>query len=88
MCTAEPFVPELSTFEVVVTIGKLKRCESPGYDQISAELIQAGWGGGTLHSEVNKRIMLKWNKDEFPHWWKESSVVPVHKQDDETGCHN
>jgi hypothetical protein len=40
--TAEPFVPEPSISEVEVAIGKLKRCKSPGADQIPAELIQAG----------------------------------------------
>jgi hypothetical protein len=35
--TAEP-----SISEVEVAIGKLKRCRSPGADQISAEMIQAG----------------------------------------------
>jgi hypothetical protein len=53
MCTAEPFVPELSTFEVVVAIGKFKRCESPGYDQISAELIQSGGGGHCILRYIN-----------------------------------
>jgi hypothetical protein len=35
-------VPEPSISEVEVAIGKLKRCKSPGTDQIPAELIQAG----------------------------------------------
>jgi hypothetical protein len=48
MHTAEPFVPEPSSSEVEVTIGKLKRYKSPGVDQIPAELIQTG--GETLHS--------------------------------------
>jgi hypothetical protein len=42
--TAEPFVPEPSSSEVKVAIGKLKRYKSPGVDQIPAELIQAGGG--------------------------------------------
>jgi hypothetical protein len=55
--TAEPFVPEPSAAEVEVATGKLKRCKSPGADQIPAEQIQAG-GGGTLYSEVQKLIKL------------------------------
>jgi hypothetical protein len=39
--TAEPFVPEPSSSEVEVTIGKLRRYKSPDADQIPAELIQA-----------------------------------------------
>jgi hypothetical protein len=65
MPTAEPFVPEPSTSEVEVAIGKLKSYKSPGVDQIPAELIQAG--GEKLRSEIHKLIKLLWNKEEFPH---------------------
>jgi hypothetical protein len=75
MHTAEPFVPQRSASEVEVAIGKLKRYESPGVDQIQAELIQAG--GETLRSEIHKLIKLIWNK-ELPHQWKESIMVPIH----------
>jgi hypothetical protein len=76
MHTVEPFVPEPSASVVEVTIGKLKRYQSPGFDQIPAELIQAG--EGTLRSEFHKLIKLIWNKEELPHQWKESIVVPIH----------
>jgi hypothetical protein len=75
MHTAEPFVPEPSVSEVEVAIGKLKRCKSPGIDQIMAELIQAG--GETLCSEIRKLIKLFWNKEELPHQWKESVVIKL-----------
>jgi hypothetical protein len=75
--TVEPFVPEPSASEVEVTIGKLKRYNSPGVDQITAELIKAGWE--TLHSEIHKLIKLVWNK-ELPHQWKKSIVVPIQKR--------
>jgi len=39
--TAEPLVPEPSTFEVELLIGKLKNHKSPGVDKIRAELIKA-----------------------------------------------
>jgi hypothetical protein len=42
MYTAEPSVPECSSFQVEITIEKLKRYKSLGIDQILAELIQAG----------------------------------------------
>jgi hypothetical protein len=78
MHTAEPFVPEPTASEVEVAIGKLKRYKSPGVDQIPAELIQAV--GETLHSEIHKLIKLIWTKEELPHQWKKSIVVPIHKK--------
>jgi hypothetical protein len=86
MHIAEPFVPVLSASEVEAAIGKLKRYKSPGVDQIPSELIQAG--GEPLHSEINKLIKLIWNKEELPHQWKESVVVPVHKNGEKTDCCN
>jgi sorting nexin-29 len=86
MHTAEPFVPEPSASVAEVAIGKLKRYKSPGADQIPAELIQAG--GETLRSEIHKLIKLIWNKEELPHQWKESIVVPVHRKGDKTNCSN
>jgi hypothetical protein len=32
--------------------------------------------------------MLIWNKEELPHHWKESIIVPIHKKGDETDCSN
>jgi hypothetical protein len=84
--TAEPFVPEPSVTELEIAIRKLERYKAPGSDQIPAELIQAG--GETLHSEIHKLIMLIWNKEEFPHQWKESIVVLIHKKGDKTDCSN
>jgi hypothetical protein len=80
--TAEPFVPGPNAAEVEVALRKMKTYKAPGSDQISAELVQAG--GGTLHSEIHKLIMLIWNKEELPHQWKESIVVPIHKKSDKT----
>jgi hypothetical protein len=50
----EPIVPEPSSFEVQISIEKLKRFKSPDIDQIPAELIQAGFN--TLHSEIHNLI--------------------------------
>jgi hypothetical protein len=86
MHTAETFVQEPSASETEVAIRKLNRYKSPGVDQIPAELIQAG--GGTLRSELHKLIKLIWNKEELPHQWKESIVVPIHKKGDKTECSN
>jgi hypothetical protein len=80
MHTAQPFVLEPSASEAEAAIGKLKSYRSPGVDQIPAELIQAG--GETLCSEILKLIKLILNKEELPHQWKESIVVPIHKKGD------
>jgi hypothetical protein len=68
MCTAEPSVPQPSASEVEVAIGKPKSYESPGFDQIPAQLIQAG--GETLLSEIHKLIKLIWSKEELLHHGK------------------
>jgi hypothetical protein len=69
MHTVEPLVPKSSSFEVEITIEKLKRYKSPGIDQIPADVIQAG--GNTLYSEIHKLINSIWNKEELPQQWKE-----------------
>jgi hypothetical protein len=78
MHTVEAFVPEPSSSEAEVAIGKLKRYKTPGDDQIPAELFQAGWR--TWRSEIHNLIKLIWKKEELPHQWKESIVVPIHKK--------
>jgi hypothetical protein len=60
--TAEPFVPEPSAAEVEAAIRKMKRYKAPCSDQIPADLIQAGGGGGALHCEIKKIIMVIWKK--------------------------
>jgi hypothetical protein len=59
-------------------------CQSPGSDEIPAELIQAR--GETLLSEIHKLINSAWSKEELPDQWKESIIVPIHKKGDKTGC--
>jgi hypothetical protein len=84
--TEEPFVPEPSISEFEVAIGKLKSYQSPGADQSPAELIQVG--RETLHCDIHKLIKLISNKEELPHQWKETTVVPTHKMGDKTECSN
>jgi hypothetical protein len=31
---------------------------------------------------------LIWNKEELPHQWKESTVIPIHKKGDKTDSSN
>jgi hypothetical protein len=84
--TAEPLVPEPSSFEVEVAIEKLKRYKSLGSDKIPAELIQAG--ENSLCSEIHKLINFSWNKEGLPEQWKESIIVPIYKKGDKTDCCN
>jgi hypothetical protein len=41
-----------------------------------------------LRSEIHRLTKLIWNKEELPHRWTESVVVPIHKKGDETDCSN
>jgi hypothetical protein len=41
-----------------------------------------------LRSEIHKLIKMIWNKEELPHQWKKSIVVPSHKKGDKTDCSN
>jgi hypothetical protein len=65
MHTDEPLLPDTSASEVEVVIGNLKKCKSPGVDQILAQLFQAG--SETLLLEIHKLFELIRNKEEFPH---------------------
>jgi hypothetical protein len=84
MHTAEAFLSEPRVSLVEDAIGKLKRYKFAGVHHIPAELIQAG--RETLRSEIHKLIKLIRNKEELPHQWKESVVVPIHKKDAKTDC--
>ena len=55
--TAEPLVPEPSTFELEMAIEKLKRYKSQGTDQIPAELIKAWYKKFALRS-INLSVLL------------------------------
>jgi hypothetical protein len=41
-----------------------------------------------LHSEIHKLFKLIWNKDELPHQWKGSFIIPVHRKGDKSDCSN
>jgi hypothetical protein len=75
MHTAEPLVPEHSSFEVEIAIENLERYKLPHIDQILAELIQVE--GNTLCSQIHKLINSTWNNEEFPQQWKDSIIVLV-----------
>jgi hypothetical protein len=83
---AELLVPGPSRLEVEIAIEKLKKHESPGSDEIPAELIQAG--GEILLSSIHKLINSVWNKEELPDQRKESIIEPVPKKGDKNYCNN
>jgi hypothetical protein len=67
-------------------MAKLKRYNSPGGDQISAELIQAG--SEKLRSEIHELINSIWNKEKLLEQRQESIIVPIYKTDVRTACSN
>jgi hypothetical protein len=51
-----------------------------------AELIKAE--GRTIRCAIHKLIIAIWNKEKLPEEWKESVIVPIHKEGDKTDCNN
>jgi hypothetical protein len=84
--TAEPLVPGPSRLEVEISTAKLKTYNSPGSDEIPAELNKARVM--ILLSAIHRLINSVGNKEELPDQWKESVIVPVHKKGDKTDCNN
>jgi hypothetical protein len=64
----------------------LKKYNSPGSDEIPAEMIEAG--GEILLSEIHKLITSIWSKEELPDQWKGSIILPIYKKGDKTDCNN
>jgi uncharacterized protein with ParB-like and HNH nuclease domain len=79
-------VPEPSAYEVEGAIEMLKRHNSPGIDQIPAELIKAR--GRTINPEIHKLINSVWNKEELPEQWQESIVACINKKGDKTEAYH
>jgi hypothetical protein len=50
--TAEPLVPESSTFEFQMVIEKIKRRNSPSIDQMPAEFLTAGGRRICLYTKI------------------------------------
>jgi hypothetical protein len=76
MCTAESLAPGLSRLAIELAIAKLKKYKSPGSDQITAELIQAG--GETLVTAVRKSYLVSGR----------SLLLHQLKKGDKTDCNN
>jgi hypothetical protein len=67
-----------------MAVVKFKKCTLSGINQIPAELIQVR--GETLCSDIHKLCNFLWNKEEFPHQWKESVTLSGYKEGDRTEC--
>ncbi|XP_018337473.1 PREDICTED: uncharacterized protein LOC108745675 [Trachymyrmex septentrionalis] len=75
--TAEPRINEPTISEVESAIKKLKNHKAPGNDLIPAELIK--WGGSRLIEEIQKLIILIWNKEALPEQWKDYEIIGDHQ---------
>jgi hypothetical protein len=71
--------------DVETVIANSKKFKSSCSDQIPAELIQTG--GAILASVIHKhKIFL--DEEELRDLWKESLIVPIHKESVKTNCIN
>jgi hypothetical protein len=82
MHTARTLVPEPRSSEVEITVERLKKCRSPGTDQIPTELIKER--GNTSCFEIHKLMNSIWNKEELPQKWMKFITVPIYKKGDKT----
>jgi hypothetical protein len=54
----KPLVPKPWEFEFKMVTGNLKRNKSPGTDQIQAELLQSGKGGGGQCNSKHQNLLI------------------------------
>jgi hypothetical protein len=64
MCTQQTHQCLSLTLGIKLSIEKLKSHNSPGTDQIPAELIKAG--GRTIPYEIHTLVISIWKKEELP----------------------
>jgi len=69
-----------------MSIENLKKHKVPRVDHIPSKLIQAS--GGKLYEQINKPIVLIWNKEGLPQAWKDAIIVPIHKKGCRMDCNN
>ena len=72
--------------EVEEAIRTLKRNRSPGSDEITAEMIQAG--GEQLVRQIHLLCNKAWNESTIPEEWSKSVLVPIPKKGDLSQCAN
>lgn len=73
-------------FGFEITLAKLENNRLSGTDIIPAELVLAG--GETLWSVIHQLINFLWNNGELHAQWKESAILLIYEEDDETDCNN
>ena len=61
--------------EVEETIHTLKRNKSPGSEEITAEMIQAG--GEQLVRQIHRLCNKAWSEGTIPEEWSKSILVPI-----------
>ena len=72
--------------EVEETISRIKRNKSPGTDEITTEMIQAG--GEQLVRQIYWLCNKAWSERTIPEEWSKSILVPVPKKGDLSQCEN
>lgn len=72
--------------EVATAIKNLKKGKSPGEDNITAEMIQAGEEGSVkmMHTLCNQI----YHEAQSPADWGKAIIVPIHKKGDKKECNN
>ena len=77
---------EILYAEVQEAIHKLKNNKSPGTDEITAEMLQAG--GEQLVHEIHELCNKIWKEETIPDEWGKSILVPIPKKRDLSQCSN
>ena len=72
--------------EVAKAINELKANKSPGFDDITAELVKCG--NKTVVNYFLKLCTLIWVKKQWPDDWTKSVVIPIPKKSDTLQCWN
>ena len=75
MHTEKPDIQEPRIFEVELAIQNKKKHKAAGVGHIPSEIFHAG--GGKLHEEIHKPIVLIWNKDELLQEWKDPLLFQI-----------
>ena len=72
--------------EVIQAIEGLKKRKAPGFDNIPAELLQAG--GNHVHRVLHKICNEAWKANKWPEQWTKSLLIPLYKKGNTKKCQN
>jgi hypothetical protein len=72
--------------EIQEIIRNLKRMETPGTDQINAELLEAA--GPQMTQRIQELILNIWRSERIPNEWNKSIICPIYKKGDKSECSN